>query len=87
MCPLGQTARKRAPNVPLTVAFLVALPLSGGFMAAIGIIEVDHQSEESLLVNFTDGTFAFFSADDLVHLQPNRRLAEGDVAEAGQDYL
>jgi len=56
-------------------------------MAPIGIIEVDHQSEESLLVSFTDGTFAFFSVDDLVHLQPNRKTAEGDVAEAGQDFL
>ena len=56
-------------------------------MAAIGIIEVDQQSAESLLVNFTDGTFAFFSADDLLHLQPIRKIAEGDLAEAGQDYL
>jgi hypothetical protein len=56
-------------------------------MAAIGIIEVGHTSEDSLLVNFTDGTFALYSVSDLIRLQPIRRIAEGDTAEVGQDYL
>ena len=56
-------------------------------MILVGIIEVDHQSEQTLLINFTDGTFAFFSAQDLVALQPERRIADGDVAAIGQDYL
>ena len=56
-------------------------------MTSVGILEVDHQSEQTLLVNFTDGTFAFFSVQDLVSLQPTRRVAAGDVAAIGQDYL
>ena len=56
-------------------------------MAPIGIIKVGHTSEDSLLVTFSDGTFALFPVSDLIRLQPNRRIAEGDVAELGQDYL
>ena len=56
-------------------------------MAPVGIIEVDRQNEQTLLINFTDGTFASFSAQDLVSLQPKRRIADGEVAAIGQDYL
>jgi hypothetical protein len=56
-------------------------------MGHLGIIEVDLQSTDTILVNFTDGTYASFSADDLAYLHPQRSIADGDVAEAGQDYL
>jgi hypothetical protein len=53
----------------------------------LGIIEVDHQSEDRLIVNFSDGTFAFFSAADLAALRPKRLPEDGEVAEPGQDHL
>ena len=52
--------------------------------AHLGIIEVDYENDQSLLVNFSDGTFASFSVTELAALQPNRVIAEGDQAEAGQ---
>jgi len=56
-------------------------------MAQLGIIAVDHQDETTLLINFSDGTFASFSVADLAALHPDRLVGEGDVAEAGQDHL
>jgi hypothetical protein len=56
-------------------------------MGHLGIIEVDHQSADSILINFTDGTYASFSVEDLAALHPRRSIAAGDIAEAGQDYL
>ena len=56
-------------------------------MRAFRIIEVDHQSEQCLLINFSDGTFASFSADELALLRPVRLVEAGDVAEEGQDTL
>jgi hypothetical protein len=56
-------------------------------MGHLGIIEVDLQSADSIVINFSDGTYASFSADDLASLQPQRSIADGDTAEVGQDYL
>lgn len=50
----------------------------------LGIIEVDHQSDQTLLVNFNDGTYAFFSVFQLAALQPERLVGDGENAEAGQ---
>ncbi len=50
----------------------------------LGIIEVDHQSDQTLLVNFSDGTYASFSVFQLAALQPLRSIGDGDNAEAGQ---
>ncbi|ADW67806.1 hypothetical protein [Granulicella tundricola] len=50
----------------------------------LGIIEVDYENDQSLLINFSDGTFASFSVLDLAAMQPNRILADGDHAETGQ---
>lgn len=50
----------------------------------LGIIEVDHQSDQTLLVNFNDGTFAVFTVFQLAALQPQRLVGEGENAEAGQ---
>ncbi len=56
-------------------------------MTPLHIIEVDHQSDLSLLVNFSDGTFASFTAEDLATLQPARQRESGEEAHPGQDYL
>jgi hypothetical protein len=53
----------------------------------LGIIEVDHQSEQMLLVNFNDGTCSSFTVFELAALHPQRAIAEGENAEAGQDSL
>jgi hypothetical protein len=52
--------------------------------ARLGIIEVDYEDDQSLLINFSDGTFASFSVSDLVRMRPKRFVGEGDRAEAGQ---
>jgi hypothetical protein len=51
------------------------------------IIEVEHLSEQTLLVNFNDGTFSSFSVYELAALHPQRLLGEGDNAEVGQESL
>ena len=56
-------------------------------MEDIEIIEVENRTDKSLLINFSDGTFAEFSVADLIRLQPNRSRGEGDVAAYGQNYL
>lgn len=66
---------------------MTGLSDNGGEMQHLGIIEVDVQSEDTLLINFTDGTFASFSVYDLAAIHPQRQIAEGDVAEEGQDHL
>jgi hypothetical protein len=52
--------------------------------ATLGIIEVRHLDIETLLVHFTDGTFAHFSAHQLNRITPIRDLADGDNAEPDQ---
>ncbi len=56
-------------------------------MGEIRIIETECRGEKFLLVNFSDGTFAEFSVDDLLELKPDRGMGEGEIACAGQDYL
>ena len=56
-------------------------------MTPLHIIEVDHQSDFSLLVKLSDGTFASFTVDDLATLQPARQREAGESAVSGQDYL
>jgi hypothetical protein len=53
----------------------------------LGIIEVDHQSDHTLLVHFNDGTCSSFTVFELAALHPQRAIGEGENAEAGQDSL
>lgn len=52
--------------------------------ATLGIIEVSHQDLETLLVYFTDGTFAIYSAEQLNQMIPKRDSSGGENAEPGQ---
>ena len=56
-------------------------------MEALGILEVNQYNPDFLLVNFTDGTFATFSALELAELRPIRAFDQGECAEEGQDTL
>ncbi|MBB5058870.1 hypothetical protein HDF16_003593 [Granulicella aggregans] len=53
----------------------------------LAIIEVEHLSEQTLLVNFNDGTFSSFSVYELAALHPQRLLGDGENAEIGQESL
>ncbi len=50
----------------------------------IGIIEVEQQGESSVLINFTDGTFAFYSVEELTAIHPSRQNGDGENATADQ---
>jgi len=50
----------------------------------LGIIEVGHQSDQTMLVKFNDGTYAFFSVFQLAALQPEQLVGDGKNAEARQ---
>ncbi len=56
-------------------------------MEPLGIIEVEHQNERTLLINFNDGTFASFSTEELAAIHPNREVGDGENADPGQDIL
>ena len=53
----------------------------------LGIIEVEHQSEETVLVHFNDGTYSSFSVNELAALHPGRGVGDGEGAEVGQESL